>query len=105
MVPQIESMILKDLEIKDWPSLHPISDHYRPASETPFGVRFDGGPMVARFDVLTGEFLVLTRLLILVSRDLLKSKVLVLKVPSITARGARTIKSLLLLQKSSERII
>ena len=37
------------------PSQYPISGHYRPASETPFGWRFACGPIVARFyDVLTG---------------------------------------------------
>ena len=35
------------------PSQYIISDHYRPTSETPFQWRFAGGPMVARFKVLT----------------------------------------------------
>ena len=35
-------------------SEYPISGHYRPASETPFGWRFACGPIVAQFYVLTG---------------------------------------------------
>ena len=31
----------------------PIWEHNRPASKTPFGWRFAGGPIVARFYVLT----------------------------------------------------
>ena len=34
-------------------SQHPISGHYLPASETPFGWRFACGPIVARFYVHT----------------------------------------------------
>ena len=36
------------------PYYNPISGHYRSASETPFGWRFAGGPIVARFYVITG---------------------------------------------------
>ena len=32
-----------------------ILGHYLPASETPFGWRFAGGPIVVRFYVLTGR--------------------------------------------------
>ena len=39
------------------PSQHPISGHYRPASEMPFGWPFAGGPIVSRFYGLTGYFL------------------------------------------------
>ena len=35
------------------PSQHPILGHYQPASETPFRWRFAGGPIVARFYVLS----------------------------------------------------
>ena len=38
----------------DMPSQYPISGHYRPASETPFGWRFACGPIVARFYMLAG---------------------------------------------------
>ena len=39
------------------PSQHPISGHYRPTSETPFGWRFANEPIIlAGFYVLTGLF-------------------------------------------------
>ena len=38
------------------PSQHPTSCHYRPVGETPFEWRFAGGPIVARFYVLTGKW-------------------------------------------------
>ena len=31
-----------------------VSGHHRPTSETPFEWRFAGGPIVARFEMLTG---------------------------------------------------
>ena len=40
---------------KDQPSKHLKAGHYRPASETPFKLRFASGPMVARHGVLTGK--------------------------------------------------
>ena len=32
-----------------------VSGHYRPVSKTPFKLRFAGGPIVARSNMLTGE--------------------------------------------------
>ena len=39
-----------------------ISEHYWPASETPFKWRFAGGPMLAGFYMFTGHVLFLTEL-------------------------------------------
>ena len=36
------------------PSKHTKVGHYRPTSKTPFEWRFAGGPIVARFCMLTG---------------------------------------------------
>ena len=36
------------------PSKHAVTDHYWPASETPFKRRFAGGPIVIHFSMLTG---------------------------------------------------
>ena len=37
------------------PSPHTICGHYWPTSEMPFNWHFTGGPMVARFYMLTGK--------------------------------------------------
>ena len=37
------------------PGHHTMSGHYRPTSQTPFEWRFAGGPIVARFYMLTGK--------------------------------------------------
>ena len=41
-------------------SKHVKLGHYRPASETPSGWRFAGGPIVARDGMLAGSFCLLT---------------------------------------------
>ena len=46
-------LICFSFAFKCMPSHHPISGHNRPVSETPFQWRFAGGPIVARFYVLT----------------------------------------------------
>ena len=42
-----------------YPSKHIKSDHYRPASETPSGWCFAGGPIVAHYGMLAGMYICL----------------------------------------------